>query len=224
MTISPLGDSAVLITLGMGCDEALLARVRATASAIERELPRGATHVVPAFATITVFYDAGRIGAFADFCAEIGKCVSRADAAFVPGGARTLEVPVCYGDEFGPDLAEVAEARGLKPAEVIALHSGGSYVVQAIGFAPGFGYLGGLTPSLHTPRRATPRTLVHAGSVGIGGVLTAVYPFASPGGWNIIGRTPLRMFDPARDEPALLRAGDCVRFRKITEEEFAAWK
>lgn len=224
MTIIPLGDSAVVITVGTGCDAGLLGRVRALASELERDLPRGATHVVPAFATITVFYEVGRIREFGDFCAEIEHRVSRADATFAMGDARMVEVPVCYGGEFGPDLAEVAEAHGLDSAEVVALHSGGSYVVQAIGFAPGFGYLGGLVARLHTPRRATPRTLVHAGSVGIGGVLTAVYPLASPGGWNIIGRTPLRMFDPARDEPAVLRAGDHVRFRKITEEEFAAWK
>ena len=148
----------------------------------------------------------------------------RADGASAPGGARIVEVPVCYGGECGPDLGEVAAKSGIDPHEVIALHSGGSYVVQAIGFAPGFGYLGGLPEKIHTPRRATPRTLVPAGSVGIGGVLTAVYPFATPGGWNIIGRTPLAMFDPQRTEPAILRAGDHVRFRVITGEEFAAWK
>ena len=224
MTIAPLGDSAVVITIGSGCDEALLGRVREIATELERNPPRGVTHIVPAFATITVFYDVGGIGEFGHFCTEIEKCVSRTDATFAPGGARTVEVPVCYGGEFGADLAEVAEAHGIDAADVVALHSGGSYVVQAIGFAPGFGYLGGLDARIHTPRRATPRTLVHAGSVGIGGVLTAVYPFASPGGWNIIGRTPLRMFDPACAEPAILRAGDHVRFRKITGEEFAAWK
>ena len=224
MRIAPLGDCAVVVTIGPGCDEALLGRVRAIASEFERKPPRGVLHVVPAFATITVFYDAGRIGEFGHFCADIEKCVSRADATFSPHGARTVEVPVCYGGECGPDIGEVAASHGMNREEVIALHLGGSYVVQAIGFAPGFGYLGGLDARIHTPRRATPRTLVHAGSVGIGGVLTAVYPFASPGGWNIIGRTPLRMFDPAREEPAILRAGDHVRFRAITEEEFAAWK
>ena len=224
MTIAPLGDSAVVVTIGSGCDEALLGRVRTIASELERDLPRGATHIVPAFATITVFYDAGRVGEFGDFCAEIVKRASKADATFSPDGVRTVEVPVCYGGEFGPDIGDVAASHGMSPAEVIALHSGGTYAVQAIGFAPGFGYLGGLDARIHTPRRATPRTLVHAGSVGIGGVLTAVYPFASPGGWNIIGRTPLRMFDPSRAEPAILRAGDRVRFRAITEGEFTAWK
>lgn len=224
MTVAPLGDSAVVITVGTSLDEALLGRVRAVAAELERNPPYGTVDIVSAFATVTVFYDVTRIGGFAHFSAEIERRVSRADVTFAPGMGRTVEVPVCYGGEFGPDIEEVAASHGLNPAEVIALHLGGSYVVQAIGFAPGFGYLGGLDVQLHTPRRATPRTLVHAGSVGIGGVLTAVYPFASPGGWNIIGRTPLRMFDPAREEPAVLRPGDHVRFRTITEEEFAAWK
>jgi len=224
MTIAPLGDSAVVLTVGEGLDETLLGRVRAIATALEGDPPPGVADIVPAFATITVFYDLARIGGFAHFCSELEQRVARADAAPAPGGARIVEVPVRYGGEFGPDLGDVAANGGIDPAEVIALHSGGSYVVQAIGFAPGFGYLGGLAEKIHTPRRATPRTLVPAGSVGIGGVLTAVYPFASPGGWNIIGRTPLAMFDAKRAEPAILRAGDHVRFRAITQEEFAAWK
>jgi inhibitor of KinA len=224
MTIAPLGDSAVVLTVGSGLDEALLGRVRAIAAALERDPPPGVVDIVPTFGTITVFYDLARAGEFGRFCAEIEKRAARADATLVPGEARIVELPVCYGGEFGPDLGDVAANSGLDPGEVVALHSGGSYVVQAIGFAPGFGYLGGLAERIHTPRRATPRTLVPAGSVGIGGNLTAVYPFATPGGWNIIGRTPLKMFDPHRTEPAILRAGDRVRFRAITAEEFVAWK
>ena len=224
MTIAPLGDSAVVLTVGPGLDETALGRVRAIAAALSCDPPRGVTDVVPAFATITVVYDLANIGEFARFCAEIEKRVARTDSTLAADGARIVELPVCYGGEFGPDLGEVAVKSSLDPTEVVALHSGGSYVVQAIGFAPGFGYLGGLAERIHTPRRATPRTLVPAGSVGIGGVLTGVYPFASPAGWNVIGRTPLNMFDASRTEPAILRAGDKVRFRAITEKEFAAWK
>ena len=224
MTITPLGDSAVVISMGSGLDEASLCRLRAIASAIECDPPPGVTDIVPAFATVTVFYDLAGTGGFAHFCAEIEKRLKMADATLASDVARTVEIPVCYGGEFGPDLGDVAESAGLEPGAVASLHSGGSYVVQAIGFAPGFGYLGGLAERIHAPRRATPRTLVAAGSVGIGGTLTAVYPFATPGGWNIIGRTPLKMFDPARAEPAIMRAGDLVRFRAITEEEFAEWK
>ena len=135
-----------------------------------------------------------------------------------------VDIPVSYDGELGPDLGEVAARAGLTPEQVVALHTSGNYFVQAIGFAPGFAYLGGLPEKLHTPRRATPRTQVPAGAVGIGGALTGVYPLVTPGGWNLIGRTPLKMFDPSRAEPALVRAGDRVRFRAITAEEFAAWK
>ena len=224
MTIAPLSDTAVVLTVGSGLDEASLGRVRAIATDIERDPPRGVVDIVPAFAMITVFYDLVPIGDFARFCAELEQRALRADATLIPGGARLVELPVCYGGEFGPDLGDVPENGRISSDEVVALHSGGSYVVQAIGFAPGFGYLGGLDARIHTPRRATPRTLVPAGSVGIGGALTAIYPLATPGGWNIIGRTPLKMFDPTRAEPAILRAGDRVKFFAITKEDFAAWK
>ncbi len=224
MTIALLGDSAVVLAIASAADETALERVRAIASALERDPPPGVVDIVPAFATITLFFDAARAGEFARFCEDIRQRALRAGGTLDRGDARVVEMPVCYGGECGPDLGEVAAKSGIDPAQVIALHSGGSYVVQAIGFAPGFGYLGGLPEKIHTPRRATPRTLVPAGSVGIGGVLTAVYPFATPGGWNIIGRTPLNMFDANRTEPAILRAGDHVRFRAITEEEFSAWK
>jgi inhibitor of KinA len=224
MTIAPLGDSAVVISIGSGLDEALLASVRAIASMLECDPPPGTMDIVPAFATITMFYDLPNTGGFAHFCVEIEKRVNKAGAIFSAAAARIVDIPVCYGGEFGPDLHDVAVHSGLNSPEVVTLHSGGNYVVQAIGFAPGFGYLGGLAKRIHAPRRATPRTLVPAGSVGIGGTLSAVYPFATPGGWNIIGRTPLKMFDPTRAEPAILHAGDLVRFRVITEEEFAAWR
>jgi inhibitor of KinA len=224
MMLAPLGDSAVVLTVGLGMDDELMGRVRVIAADLERDPPRGVVDIVPAFGTLTVFYDLRLAGDFARFCAEIEKRAVRAGAALAQSDARIVEVPVCYGGDFGPDLGDVAANARIDPGQVIALHSGGSYVVQAIGFAPGFGYLGGLPEKIYTPRRATPRTIVPAGSVGIGAKLTAVYPFASPGGWNIIGRTPLRTFDPNRTEPALLRVGDHVRFRAITGEEFAAWK
>jgi inhibitor of KinA len=224
VTLTPLGDSAIVLAVGAGLDESVLARVRTIASALERDLPAGVTDIVPAFATVTVFYDPAHVANFASLCATLEARAARAEAALPSGDTRTIEVPVCYGGEFGPDLADVAARAGATPEQVVALHRGGNYLVHAIGFLPGFAYLGGLPVKIHTPRRATPRTQVPAGAVGIGGALTGVYPLATPGGWNLIGRTPLRMFDPARAEPALLRAGDRVRFRAITPEEFAAWK
>ena len=223
MTLTPLGDSAVVIAVGAGLDESVLARVRVIASALGRDPPPGVVDIVPAFATVTVYYDPAHITNFSSLCATLEARATRADAALPTGETRVVELPVCYAGEFGPDLGDVAARAGVTMEQVIALHRGANYLVHAIGFTPGFAYLGGLPIAIHMPRRATPRTQVPAGSVAIGGAMTGVYPLVTPGGWNLIGRTPLKMFDALRPEPALLRAGDRVRFRAITPEEFAAW-
>ena len=224
MTLSPLGDSAIVVTLGTGLDEIMLPRVRALVETLMRDLPAGIVDVVPAFATVTVFYDPTRIGDYAQLCATIESRAERAEASVLTLEFRRVEIPVCYGGDFGPDLAVVAAHSELSAERVVELHCGADYLVHAIGFAPGFAYLGGLPEQIHTPRRATPRTMVPAGTVGIGGEQTGVYPLATPGGWNLIGRTPLKLFDAARAEPALLRVGDRVTFRAIGAKEFAAWK
>ena len=130
-----------------------------------------------------------------------------------------MTIPVCYGGDFGPDLAFVAKHAGLTEAEVIRRHTGRDYRIYMLGFLPGFPYLGGLDPRLFTPRLQNPRTAIPAGSVGIGGEQTGIYPVASPGGWQLIGRTPLDLFDPER--PPRYAAGDCIRFTAITAEQFA---
>lgn len=224
MTLSPLGDSALVIALGSGLDEAALRRASALAAALERDRPAGVVEVVPAFASVTVYYDAMLIGGYARLCAEIEARAVRAESARGVQPARRMEIPVCYGGEFGPDLGDVAARAGVSVERVVALHAGADYLVHAIGFAPGFAYLGGLPEKISAPRRATPRTVVPAGTVGIGGAQTGVYPLATPGGWNLIGRTPLRLFDAGRAEPALLQAGDRVKIRAIGAEEFAAWR
>jgi inhibitor of KinA len=242
MTFAPLGDHAVVVTLGTGVDEAVLVRVRSLVSALEGVRTAGFTDIVPAYATVTVFYEPAAFhpqdGAtrYDEVCRVIGECAARSESSW-PGlltfGRRNrgereavaaLEIPVCYGGEGGPDLGAVAQHCGLPEAEVIALHAGANYQVHAVGFSPGFPYLGGLPEKLRTPRRATPRTSVPAGSVGIGWTQTGVYPLASPGGWQLIGRTPLALFEPRRNPPALLRVGDRVKFKAITPEELAAWK
>jgi inhibitor of KinA len=134
---------------------------------------------------------------------------------------QQIEIPVCYGGEFGPDLEAVAARHGMTPAQAIELHSSPIYIVYFLGFAPGFGYLGGLPEALATPRLETPRARVPQGSVGIGGNQTAVYPFPTPGGWRLIGRTPLAMFRSDEARMSLLQIGDHVRFRAISKEEFA---
>lgn len=241
MTFAPLGDSAVVVALGSSINEAALLRVRSLTAALERELVAGIVDVVPAYTTVTVFYDAvafsgGEEPPYERVCRVVAAQAAKAERSWpdlvrlkVNGATkrestREIEIPVCYGGEFGPDVDEVARHCRISPEEVVTLHAGGSYVVHAVGFTPGFPYLGGLAEALHTPRRATPRTQVPAGSVGIGGMQTGVYPIASPGGWQLIGRTPLALFRLRENPPALLRVTDRVKFRPITPEEFAAWK
>jgi inhibitor of KinA len=137
--------------------------------------------------------------------------------------ARVVEIPVCYGGALGPDLEDVARAHEITADEVVRIHTSGDYLVYMVGFMPGFAYLGGLSTKLATPRRTTPRTVVPAGTVGIGGSQTGVYPLDSPGGWNLIGKTPLAVFDITRPQPALLATGDRVRFRAVTASDFRNW-
>jgi inhibitor of KinA len=232
MTFSALGDSAVVVALGAGIDESALPRVRALTALLSHDRPRGICDVVPAYATVTVFYDPARLAdagprpydRVCRFITERSRTLESEAKKKPATVARVVEIPVCYGGEFGPDLAEVADHCGLDTDEVVAKHRGGDYLVHAIGFAPGFCYLGGLPEKLHTPRRPTPRVSVASGSVGIGGAQTGVYPLATPGGWQLIGRTPLALFRADAAEPALLRVGDRVKFKPITPGEFAAWK
>ena len=220
MTILPLGDSAAVIVLGETIDSAVAARARARAIAqrIGRQRPAWVCDVVPAFASVAVHFNLLLAPDFEEVRAELTRLATGVEP--MAGAQRTVEIPVVYGGEAGPDLADVARHTGLTEAEVIARHAAAGYEVHAIGFAPGFPYLGGLPPELAVPRRATPRPCVPAGSVGIGGAQTGAYPLASPGGWNLIGRTPLALFDPHRTEPALLRAGDRVKFRAVTGADF----
>ncbi|MEY2881435.1 MAG: KipI antagonist [Verrucomicrobiota bacterium] len=225
MTLTPLGDSAVVLEIGAALDESALPLVARVTAALRRHAPAVVVEIVPAFGGVAVFYDPARVEDFPAFCAALR---THAAAALRPNAAdttpseafRAIEIPVCYEGEFAPDLPALAARAGLPTAAVAGLHTGAEYRVHAIGFTPGFAYLGGLAPALHAPRRATPRTVVPPGSVAIGGALTGVYPLATPGGWHLIGRTPEKMFDATRAEPALLRAGDRVRFRTISLEEF----
>jgi inhibitor of KinA len=220
--LSPLGDSAVLVRLGDSIDEATHRRVRAAcARLVERPIPGMIEHV-PAFASVAVHYDPAATGdprPYERVAGAIREALAELREEELPD-ARTVEIPVCYGGELGPDLDEVARATGLAQEQVVRLHAAGDYLVHMIGFAPGFAYLGGLDERIAVPRRTTPRTLVPASSVGIGGGQTGVYPIPSPGGWQLIGRTPLRLFTPGAPSPTLLRMGDRVRFRAISADEY----
>ncbi|ACB76106.1 5-oxoprolinase subunit PxpB [Opitutus terrae] len=240
MIFAPSGDSSVVVTLGATLDESTLARVRALAAELERAPDAGIIDVVPAYATVAVYYEPSTASGtdetpYQHICGVIEACAAKVEHGWPDlvrqklGAAgrdapQAIEIPVCYTGEFAPDLAEVARHCGLAPTEVSALHSGADYHVHAVGFSPGFAYLGGLPEKLFTPRRPTPRTQVPAGSVGIGWMHTGVYPLATPGGWQLIGRTPLILFRLDEANPARLRVGDHVKFRTITAEEFARWK
>ena len=207
-----LGEAAWTVALGDRVDAAIHERVTALAAAIEAARPPGVLEVVPAYAAVTVFFDpaAADAGALREQLARLAS-TQTVRPSVVPS-FRRFTIPVTYD---GPDLDEVAARTGLSRDEVILRHTAPEYRVYLLGFAPGFAYLGDLDPSLVLPRRSTPRTRVPAGSVAIAGAQTGVYPLATPGGWHLIGTTPLAMFDPAREPAVLLRVGDRVRFEKI---------
>lgn len=213
--VVPLGEGAWTAVLGDRVDRSLHRQVLALGDRVAAAALRGVREIVPAYATLTVFFDPVTADAEAlrEWLLAAVHAAAAAETPPEPGGTpwqgRTLRIPVRYD---GPDLTAVAERCGLPPDEVVRRHSAREYDVYLLGFAPGFAYLGDLDPSLVLPRRSEPRIRVPAGSVAIAGAQTAVYPLATPGGWHLIGRTPLRLFDPQRDPPALLRSGDRVRF------------
>lgn len=215
-SFAPLGDSALQVVFGDRLDPALNRRALAFSQALAA-LP-GLTDCVPAYASLTLHYDA-LVWTYGELIDAIEPFLATADNP--DEASRLLTIPVCYGGEHGPDLDEVARHCRLSPPEVIARHSHGEYRVYFLGFAPGFAYLGGLDPVLAMPRHAVPRPGVPAGAVGIAGAQTGIYPQAGPGGWQLIGRTPLRLFDPRREPPCLLAPGDTVRFVPMGAEEFA---
>jgi antagonist of KipI len=204
----PVGDTAVAVPVSGSSTTETLGRVRSLAAAVRAAAIPGVTDVVAAPGRVTVAYDPVLVGAPAPLGEAIAAAGRSADrCAF--GESLVHEIPVAYD---GPDLAEVCAGHGISREDFVAAHTGPEYLVEAIGFLPGFGYLAGLPATLTTPRRATPRRVVPAGAVGIGGGQTGVYPFASPGGWNLVGRTDVRLFDVSRPRPALWAVGDRVRF------------
>ncbi|MFC4811098.1 5-oxoprolinase subunit PxpB [Paenibacillus sp. GCM10023250] len=230
----PLGDSAVAVQFGESIDLETHERVRQLTEYLERHPFEGMIEYVPAFLSVTVYYEP-----FALQAAHDGFDESGADAADPYGlavrllagilaklgeaekrPARIVDIPVCYGGDLGPDLPEVAAHHGLSEQDVIDIHASADYLVYMLGFAPGFAYLGGLPARIATPRRTTPRLSIPTGTVGIAGDQTGVYPIVTPGGWQLIGKTPLPLFLPEAMPPTLLKAGDRVRFRPISRAEF----
>ena len=223
MRIEPLGDSALLVQVveKFEAEQSLDAVLRATRQ-LEQAQIRGVIDLAPAYTTIGIFFDPTQTGTFDEFRTNIERALERTLDFAHSRPTATINVPICYEGEFAPDLDEVAGHAGLPPDEVVRRHVEANYRVSCVGFTPGFPYLSGLPPELATPRRASPRKEISAGAVAIGGTQTGIYPRKSPGGWNIIGRTPLRLFDVERNPPALFQVGDQVRFRKISRQEFDA--
>jgi inhibitor of KinA len=234
MEIVPLGDSALIVRLvdDFARDpEASLNAVLEALRSLEAAAIPGVIELAPAYSTIGVFFDAAGIGRAAseeEPCDWLRAKIESALRVRSPKGERDLktrviEIPVCYDRDFAPDLVDVASVSGLVETEIVRLHASATYRVACVGFIAGFPFLSGLPAELATSRRTVPRKEVPAGSVGIGGAQTGIYPRKSPGGWNVIGRTPLRLFDVQHDPPTILQAGDRVRFRRISREEFDAF-
>ena len=234
MQIRPLGDSALVVRVRENFErepQATLRAVLETQRRLEAAAIPGIIECTPGYESVGVFFDPVRVseaGAppgklFEWLKQRIELALKRKSRASAQSKQTpVLEIPVCYEGELAPDLEEVAQRAKLSLGEVVRRHSSAKYRVICVGFVPGFAYLGGLPRELATPRRATPRPRVPAGAVGIGGRQTGIYPTISPGGWNLIGRTPLRLFDPQRDPPSPFVAGSWVKFRAITRDELIA--
>lgn len=218
-TISPVGDCAISIDFGQVIDPKINRHIRQTIERIQALQLDGIIELVPTYCALLVQYDA-MLYSYADMCNIIEPTFSESVTDNDNEKVTVIEIPTVYGGEFGPDLGFVASHNNLSEEEVIAIHSGTDYLVYMLGFIPGFTYLGGMDPRIATPRLSSPRTLIPAGSVGIAGEQTGTYPSDSPGGWQIIGRTPVTMYDMSKEQAALLSAGDYVRYVPIDEQEY----
>ena len=216
----PSSDDSLLVSFGQQISLDAHQHVVKLLRLLESEPIVGIRNLHPAYCSVLIKFDALKLQ-HDELEALLRPCLARLED--VPlSEPRQLEIPVCYGGEYGPDLPEVSAFHGLTPQQTIDLHASVTYVVYFLGFAPGFAYLGGLPEALVTPRLPKPRRVVPPGSVGIAGSQSGVYPFATPGGWRLLGRTPIAMFRPDRIAMSLLSIGDRVRFAPISPEQFAA--
>ena len=217
--IKPAGDSALLVQLGNEISPELNAKVRALNLALQdSHVIEGIIETVPAYCSLLVCFDPLKVDLL-QVEAELEKAVQSTNEHFFSQPIVTV-IPVCYGGDLGPDLEFVSDYCKLAPEEVIAFHSAPNYLIYMLGFTPGFPYLGGMDPRIATPRLENPRTKIPAGSVGIAGEQTGIYPIESPGGWRIIGRSPIKIYDPFREPPVLFSSGNYLRFEPITLQEY----
>ncbi len=217
-----MADRALLVELGEDINPRINSEVRALFIELREWAHSGIKELVPCYRSLMVVYDP-LVLSVSILKSRIDACCQSLDESLLPA-ARTVEIPVVYGGKYGPDLEWVAAYHKIAPRDVIRRHTDPVYQVYMIGFMPGFPYMGEVVDALATPRRATPRTHVPKGSVGIAQRQTGIYPVASPGGWQIIGRTPLGLFDPRKKPPSLLEMGDRVKFYAIAAEDIKEWR
>ena len=217
--ILPVGDSALTIIFGKEIDPEISRIVRTARKYLTKKNIKGVNEYVQTYATLMVHYRPVTIG-YDELAERIDHELSQMDTGSGQMKKKTIVIPVCYGGEFGPDLPFVAQHAGISEEEVIKRHSSVDYLIYMLGFTPGFTYLGGMSDKIATPRLQQPRVKIPAGSVGIAGSQTGIYPIDSPGGWQLIGRTPLKMYDPNRETPILPEAGQYMKFYPIDQAEY----
>lgn len=220
MKVIHASDSSLLVQFGNAISPELHARVIGLFQALRARQDSRIRNLHPGYTSVLIDFDPLRMTH--EELSEIVAQSQSAEGANIETRSHVVSLPVCYDTEFGPDLQELADHAKLSPEEVIQMHSSATYLVYFLGFSPGFAYMGGLPQKLHMPRLATPRGRVAAGTVGIAGSQTGIYPVDSAGGWRLIGRTPWRMFDPKTDPPTRLQPGDQVRFTPIDRAAFGA--
>lgn len=212
------GDASLLIQFGNEISPEINSKITSTVKLMKEQQIEGVVDIIPAFCSLLINYDP-RVISYTEITKRMKRLLKieiKADEMV----KKVIEIPVCYGGEYGPDLKTIAENAGLSEEEVIEIHASKDYLIYMLGFLPGFCYLGGLDERIHTPRLANPRLKINAGSVGIGGSQTGIYPVESPGGWQLMGMTPVKTYDPKREEPILLSAGEYIRFVPVSEEEY----
>ena len=212
------GDSAVCVEFGNEISPEINRKIRAFKIALEKEQIEGIVETVPTYRSLLVVYEPETVS-FGELTKRFGEVMKHIGSVQIPP-PTVVEIPVLYGGEMGPDLEFVAEHNHMTPEEVIRLHASEEYLIYMLGFIAGFPYLGGMNKKIATPRLKSPRVKIEGGSVGIAGEQTGIYPVASPGGWQLIGRTPVKLYDADREKPVLLEAGQYIKFRPVTEEEY----
>jgi len=216
--ILTVGDSSILIEFGKEISPQINSKIAAVVKLMRAQQVKGIIDMIPSFCALLINYDS-RVISYNTLKTRI-EGVLKLDAEVEAAVARVFEIPVCYGGKYGPDLDNIAKHAEITTKEVIEIHSSSDYLIYMLGFLPGFPYLGGLDERIHIPRLPSPRITIPAGSVGIGGAQTGIYPLDSPGGWQLLGQTPVKTYDAESEVPILFEAGDYIRFVPVSEKEY----